>query len=63
MVEKKALHEHLAHVDYPVTGREFLDACNKMSDVTVEERDIAAKCIIEDKTYNNEDEIREALNC
>ncbi len=53
--------DHLDHVDYPITGKEFLAACNNMSHATREERDWAKMNVQADKTYNNMDELKRDL--
>ncbi len=55
------IREHLTHVDYPVTGKAFVEACSKMSDVPKEERDYVIKNLPVDRTYNSADEIKEVL--
>ncbi len=53
---------HLKHVDYPVTGRAFLEACDNMSDVSDEQRAYVRNNIEPDKTYASIEEIRHDLN-
>ncbi len=53
--------DHLGHVDYPVTGKEFMAACNNMSDVTKEQREWVKANVSEAKTYNSKDELRKDL--
>ncbi len=53
--------EHLKHVNYPVTGKAFREACSNMSDVPSKERDWVLKNLPEDKTFNSADEIRREL--
>ena len=55
------MEEHLSHVDYPITGKEFIAACNNMSHATREETDWVKKNISLNKTYNSPEEIRKAL--
>ncbi len=53
--------DHLGHVDYPITGKEFMAACNNMSDVTKEQKDWIKKNISENKTYRSSDELKRDL--
>jgi len=53
--------KHLGDVDYPVTGRQFIEACNNMSDVPKEQNDWVKQNIDVNKTYNSPNEIRQAL--
>lgn len=60
--EKKELMMHLnEHVSYPATKNEILKACNEMSDVPEEEKEMFTADLPE-KTYNNAEEIVNALN-
>jgi len=52
---------HLDDVEYPVTGREFMEACNNMSDVTKEQKDWTQRNINMDKKYNSPEEIKRDL--
>ncbi len=53
--------DHLSHVEYPVTGKQFMAACDNMSDQTREQREWVKQNVSEDKTYNSSDELRKAL--
>ncbi len=53
--------DHLGHVDYPVTGRELLNACNGMSDVPTDQKNWVKAHINENKTYNTKEELRSDL--
>jgi len=53
--------DHLDHVDYPITGRDFVAACSNMEHVTTQEKDWVKKNLSMDRTYNSPDEIRKAL--
>ncbi len=52
------MEEHLNHVDYPITGKDFIAACNNMSHATKEETVWAKQNISPNKTYNSPDEIK-----
>lgn len=53
--------EHLGHVDYPITGKELMEACENMSHVSDEEREWVKRNIQEDRTYNSREELRREL--
>jgi len=53
---------HLDHVDYPVTGKKFLEACDSMSHVSEEQRAWARNNIEPDKTYKSIEEIKHDLD-
>ena len=53
---------HLKDVEYPVTGKEFMEACDNMSDVSEEQRSWVRNNIEPDKTYASPEEIRHDLN-
>ncbi len=53
--------KHLGDVNYPVTGKKFMEACDNMSDVGEKQRDWVKMNIDADKTYNSLDEIKKAL--
>jgi hypothetical protein len=55
------MEEHLSHVDYPVTGKDFIAACNNMSHASKAETDWVKQNISPNKTYNSQDEVRGAL--
>jgi hypothetical protein len=59
--ETSEMINHLDHVDYPVTGKEFMAACNNMSHVTQQEKDWVRQNLSENKTYNSEEDIKRAL--
>jgi hypothetical protein len=52
---------HTEHVDYPITGKDFMAACNNMSHVSKEERDWVKLNVSETKTYNSEADLKRAL--
>lgn len=56
------ISSHLNDVDYPVTGREFLEACNNMSDVSEEQKAWVKRNILPGKTYRSPEEIRHDLD-
>ncbi len=53
--------KHLGDVDYPVTGRQFMEACTNMSDIADEQKNWVKKNIDPNKTYNSPDEIKQTL--
>ncbi len=53
--------DHLGHVDYPVTGKQFMAACNNMSDTTSEQREWVKANISESKNYTSKEELRKDL--
>jgi predicted TIM-barrel fold metal-dependent hydrolase len=53
--------DHLGHVDYPVTGKKFSEACDNMSDVSEEEKKWVKNNIDMDKKYMSAQEIKKAL--
>jgi len=53
---------HLKDVEYPVTGKEFMEACDNMSDVSEEQRAWVRNNIEPEKTYASPEEIRHDLN-
>lgn len=55
------MEEHLSHVDYPITGKDFVAACNNMSHATKEETDWVKQNISMNKTYNSPEEVKKAL--
>ncbi|NLB75499.1 MAG: hypothetical protein GX799_03395, partial [Crenarchaeota archaeon] len=55
------IQEHLSHVQYPVTGRQLMTACNNMSDVPANEREWVKQNLSEDKTYNSPADIKADL--
>lgn len=55
------MQEHLSHVDYPITGKDFVAACNNMSHATKEDIVWVKQNISMNKTYNSPDEIKQAL--
>lgn len=55
------IREHLKHVDYPVRGKTFIEACANMSDVPKVERDWVIKNLPVNRTYRNADEIIQVL--
>lgn len=57
----KNIVEHLGHVDYPVTGKKFNEACENMSDVSEEEKMWVKGNINMDKTYMSANEIKKDL--
>lgn len=52
---------HLGDVDYPVTGRKFMEACDNMSDIAKEQKAWVKMNIDKNKAYNSKEEIRSAL--
>lgn len=52
--------EHLSHVDYPASKQDLVEACNKMSDVSEEEKKWFEQTL-PDRSYNSADEAKEAL--
>lgn len=52
---------HLKDVTYPVTGKKFVEACERMSDIPDEQRRWVRDNIDLNKTYRSADEIRKAL--
>jgi hypothetical protein len=57
----KEMVEHLGHVKYPITGKEFMAACSNMSDATKEQKEWVKKNISMNKTYKSADEVKKAL--
>lgn len=55
------MEEHLTHVEYPVTGKDFVAACNNMSHATKEETDWVKQNISPNTTYSSPDEVKKAL--
>jgi hypothetical protein len=53
--------DHLGHVDYPVTGRQFIAACNSMSDVPKEQKEWVKQNISEAKSYSSSEELKKDL--
>jgi len=53
---------HLKDVDYPVTGKKFMEACDNMSDVSEEQRAWVRNNIEPNKSYASPDEIRHDLD-
>lgn len=52
---------HLKDVEFPVTGRKFMEACENMSDISDEQKRWVRDNIDLNKTYRSADEIRKAL--
>ncbi len=53
---------HLKDVSYPVTGKEFMEACDNMSDVSEDQRAWVKKNILPGKTYRSPEDIRHDLD-
>ena len=53
---------HLKDVDYPVTGKKFMEACDNMSDVPNEQRVWVRDSIEPNKEYASPEEIRHDLD-
>ncbi len=53
---------HLNDVNYPVTGKEFMEACNNMSDVSADQKAWVKKNILPGKTYKSPEDIRHDLD-
>lgn len=61
MIVKKEVLEHLQkHIVYPTTKREIIEACNKMMDVSPEDKDWFEKNLPE-WSYRNADEVIRAV--
>jgi predicted TIM-barrel fold metal-dependent hydrolase len=54
----KNIIDHLGDVEYPVTGKAFMEACNNMSDVSKEQREWVKNNINMEKTYRSPEEIK-----
>ncbi len=52
---------HLNDVDYPVTGKEFMEACGNMSHLPEEQKTWVKKNILPGKTYKSPEDIRHDL--
>jgi hypothetical protein len=53
---------HLKDVDYPVTGKKFMEACDNMSDVSEEQRAWVRDNIVPGKTYVTPEAIKHDLS-
>jgi len=53
---------HLKDVDYPVTGKEFIEAYDNMSDVSEKQRAWIKNNIEPDKTYESPEDIKHDLD-
>jgi hypothetical protein len=58
----KHIISHLKDVEYPVTGKEFMEACNNMSDVAEDQKAWVKQNILPGKTYNSPEAIKHDLN-
>ncbi len=59
--QTKEILRHLEHVAYPVTGKQFADACRGNTHIPKEQCDLITKSINPNKTYHRPSEIREDL--
>ncbi len=57
----KEITRHLKDVNYPVTGRRFMEACDNMSHASQTERMWVKENIDMNKTYNSPEEIKKDL--
>jgi hypothetical protein len=55
------MEDHLTHVEYPISGKDFVAACDNMSHATKQEKDWVKQNISLNKTYNSQDEVKQAL--
>ena len=53
---------HLKDVDYPVTGKEFTEACDNMSDISEDQRTWVKNNILPGKTYTSPEQIKHDLD-
>lgn len=61
MKDKEGMLKHLReHIKWPATKQELVDACNKMSDIQEEDREMFRKTLPEG-TYKDADEVIKAL--
>jgi hypothetical protein len=59
--QTKEILRHLEHVAYPVTGKQFAQACNSNTHIPKEQCELITKNINLDKTYRTPAQIREDL--
>ena len=57
----KEMIEHLDHVKYPISGKDFIAACNNMAHATKEEIEYVKKKLEMSKMYKSADEVKKAL--
>lgn len=58
---KKVVSQHLReHIVYPANKQKIMEACNKMEDVPKEDKEWFERDL-PDRTYNNADEVIDAL--
>ncbi len=57
----KEIMSHLNDVNYPVTGKAFMEACDNMSHASETERMWVKENINMNKTYNSPEEIKKDL--
>ncbi len=53
---------HLKDVEYPVTGKEFIEACDNMSHVHEDQRAWVKKNILPGKTYRSPEDLSHDLD-
>lgn len=56
------IREHLSHVDYPITGKDFIAACSNMSHASKDELEFVKRNLPIDRTYRSSDEIKQVLD-
>ena len=56
------IFNHLKDVDYPLTGKKFIEACGNMSHLSKEEKAWVRKNIEPDRTYTSPEELQYALD-
>ncbi len=57
----KEINNHLNDVNYPVTGKAFMEACDNMSHASETERMWVKENINMNKTYDSPEEIKKDL--
>lgn len=61
MKDKNKMMTHIKeHIDYPTTKQGLIDACNGMSDISDEDKELFKKNLPE-RSYESADEVIEAL--
>ncbi len=60
-MDTKEIISHLDDVDYPVTGKAFMEACDNMSHASEEERMWVKNNIDMNRTYGSAEEIKREL--
>ena len=58
---KSELIRHLGHVNYPIKGKQFFEACNDMSHIPEEEKAWILENLPEGRIYSSPEDIKQVL--